>query len=355
MPGAAAPIVGSVLGAGASIAAGNQAAGAAQSAANAANRTQLQMFNTANALNAPWRQAGVSALNQYAGFLGLQAPPVAPGAAPSTPVAGQVRVPEFGGRAGGLGQFLEQNAVQRNAAVAPMASSTDAGFNPTPQGDAFQNYLNSTGYQFALGQGQQQLDRNAARSGNLLSGRNLMAAQEYGTQFAQREGVQPYLNQLANLAGLGQQTANQSGVNAMNTGSGIASNQLAAGGARQSAYLNTGNALQNLIGQYQYSRGQGSLGNQTPTTGTFGPQNGGWGNIDWGNQLPYGSLPSDRRLKRDIEAIGSHKGLTVYSFRYLDGDTRHVGFMADEVEKVAPEAVSVGADGFKRVDYTRLH
>lgn len=65
---------------------------------------------------------------------------------------------------------------------------------------------------------------------------------------------------------------------------------------------------------------------------------------------------SDRRLKRDIERIGTHpNGFGVYSFRYIPeaklGDDLTIGFMADEVEKVKPEAVHTGADGFKSVDY----
>lgn len=59
----------------------------------------------------------------------------------------------------------------------------------------------------------------------------------------------------------------------------------------------------------------------------------------------------DRRLKTDIERIGTHQatGLPVYSFRYLWGEPS-VGFMADEVEAVLPEAV-IEVDGVKAVNY----
>lgn len=62
------------------------------------------------------------------------------------------------------------------------------------------------------------------------------------------------------------------------------------------------------------------------------------------------SLISDRRLKRDIEQIGTEGSLNVYRFRYLDSDEVHTGFMADEVQEIAPEAV-VWKDGFAMVDY----
>jgi hypothetical protein len=68
-----------------------------------------------------------------------------------------------------------------------------------------------------------------------------------------------------------------------------------------------------------------------------------------------GAAPSDIRLKRDIHPIGrAESGLTLYRFRYLWSDVEMVGVMAQEVLKLAPEAVSVAADGYYRVDYARL-
>ena len=65
---------------------------------------------------------------------------------------------------------------------------------------------------------------------------------------------------------------------------------------------------------------------------------------------------SDRRLKHDIKRIGkTDDGLPIYSFKYK-GDEKeqtHVGFMADEVEKVKPEAVGVHPTGYKTVDYEK--
>jgi hypothetical protein len=64
---------------------------------------------------------------------------------------------------------------------------------------------------------------------------------------------------------------------------------------------------------------------------------------------------SDMRLKRDIERVGETEGgLGLYSFRYLWNDEIHVGVMAQEVIRVRPDAVVVGADGYYRVDYGKL-
>jgi polysaccharide export outer membrane protein len=65
--------------------------------------------------------------------------------------------------------------------------------------------------------------------------------------------------------------------------------------------------------------------------------------------------PSDIRLKRDISKLGElDNGLWLYRFRYLWSDTYYVGVMAQEVERVVPEAVVRDADGYLRVNYDRL-
>lgn len=62
---------------------------------------------------------------------------------------------------------------------------------------------------------------------------------------------------------------------------------------------------------------------------------------------------SDRRLKKNIKRIGyADNGLPIYSFTYIWGGPVQLGFMAQDVEKVAPEAV-VEVNGFKAVDYER--
>lgn len=62
---------------------------------------------------------------------------------------------------------------------------------------------------------------------------------------------------------------------------------------------------------------------------------------------------SDRRLKTNVQRIGTaDNGLPIYSYRYIWGGPVQIGFMADEVEAVAPEAVAE-IDGFLAVDYGR--
>jgi hypothetical protein len=60
---------------------------------------------------------------------------------------------------------------------------------------------------------------------------------------------------------------------------------------------------------------------------------------------------SDRRLKQDVAAVGAlHDGTPIYRFRYAGDPAMRIGLMADDVEKVTPEAVHL-IDGVKFVDY----
>jgi hypothetical protein len=79
----------------------------------------------------------------------------------------------------------------------------------------------------------------------------------------------------------------------------------------------------------------------TATTGTTG--------------ISTTNVPSDRRLKRDVAAVGHcSAGFALYRYRYVWSDQLYVGVMAQDVQKAAPAAVHCGEDGYLRVDYERL-
>jgi hypothetical protein len=64
---------------------------------------------------------------------------------------------------------------------------------------------------------------------------------------------------------------------------------------------------------------------------------------------------SDRRLKKNIERIGTHAlGIGLYVFEYIWGGEKEFGVMADEVIKVIPEAVILQPNGYYKVDYSML-
>ncbi len=64
---------------------------------------------------------------------------------------------------------------------------------------------------------------------------------------------------------------------------------------------------------------------------------------------------SDARLKRDVVEVGKRPdGLPLYRYSYLWSEREYVGVMAQDVANVEPDAVHRGADGWLRVDYSKL-
>jgi len=81
-----------------------------------------------------------------------------------------------------------------------------------------------------------------------------------------------------------------------------------------------------------------------------------------GSLTDFGTMrSSDRIVKENIVRIDTHAlGIGLYLFDYKPeyqercGYGRQFGVMADEVETVVPEAVSVHSDGYKMVNYAML-
>ena len=102
--------------------------------------------------------------------------------------------------------------------------------------------------------------------------------------------------------------------------------------------------------------------NQLNATNAANAQSGNFlgGLMNLGGTLGSAYIKSsDRRLKTDIKRIGTHDlGMGIYTYHYKDGYNLptglQVGVMAQEVEKVIPEAVIVTDSGFKAVNYAML-
>lgn len=191
---------------------------------------------------------------------------------------------------------------------------------------AFDKFLGSSGYQFALNEANRNVLGTAAGRGLLNSGATARALSQVG----QQTGLSYFNDYLTKL--LQQQSAG-----------------LAAGGLTAQA------------GQYSESQGKsesgGGIGSilgpvlalaaAIPTGGTsLGALAGAGGAL---------SALSDPRLKKDVTLIGYREdGLGLYSYTYIWEDTPRVGVMADEVEKLRPEALGPTIAGFKTVDYGKL-
>jgi len=79
---------------------------------------------------------------------------------------------------------------------------------------------------------------------------------------------------------------------------------------------------------------------------------GGTSNTDSkGTSKTKTSFFSDRRLKENIREIGeTYDGQKIYAYNHIGSEKTQIGLMADEVQKVKPEAISMKA-GFYMVDY----
>jgi hypothetical protein len=349
-----ATIGGAVIGAGGSLLSASSQADASQNAANTsaaatnqATQAQLQMYNQTRSDLSPYVGAGNTALSGLSSFL-----------SPSGPINSTLS--QLSGLYGAGGPL-----------------STLLGLGPNGAAGATTQLQNMPGYQFALQQGQQSLDRSAASRGLVLSGGQLkdsqtfgqgLASQQYGNTISQLEGYGTglgglaaqygtYGNAIAGLVNTGENAAAQTG-NAGSAAATSVSNALLTGAGQQSQALQNGGTA-TASGYAGAANNIGSLLNNASIQALFqGNPSITAPSVDLGN-LGYSDIGtptlSDRRAKTDIKKLGkTQSGLNIYSYR-LKGDVRtQIGVMSDEVRKVAPDAVRRAPDGFDRVDYGKV-
>lgn len=156
------------------------------------------------------------------------------------------------GMAAQQGATNQQLALQQNAyndSRADLAPFRQAGNNALAQFSANANtpFGQSPGYDFRFNQGMRAVQNSAAARGSRNSGRTLQALTNYG-QGAASEEYGRYMNQLGQLAGLGQTATNQ----------GVTLNANFAG---QSGGIlgNNANALTTLYGQQGQAQAAGAM------------------------------------------------------------------------------------------------
>lgn len=113
--------------------------------------------------------------------------------------------------------------------------------------NAFQNYLNSTGYQFQIDQGNKAINQGYAARGALQSGAALKALQTYGQNTA-TGFFKDYLGLLANQQGVGLSGASAVAGVGQNYANSVSANNNLAGSAAANAALMAGNANANMWG-----------------------------------------------------------------------------------------------------------
>lgn len=281
------------------------------------------------------------------------------------------------GQALGSGQFAnsaQAQQYQQNANDAAFANSAQSQqFGQNVAAGQFANSAQAQQMQNALAAGQfansaqaQQFGQNQAQAtfGN--------AAQNQAfTQASQNAGLANSANQQmyqnANTAVAGNNALQDQSFNAQQA-------QLAAQNQARSNYLNEQYALRNQpINEISalLSGGQVSNPQFVPTQGQSMPtvDYAGLVNQNYQNQMAaynqsqanggaiLGGLAglfslSDKDAKTDIKKVGG-----LYEYRYKGegkGAPKRIGVMAQEVEKVRPDAVRKGRDGLRRVNYGAL-
>lgn len=202
---------------------------------------------------------------------------------------------------------------------------------PEAQAQFYQSFQEDPGTAFLREQGLRDINRQAAAQGGLGGASRLKAT----TQFSQGLANQQLQQRLAQLGGLAQTDIGlATGLANMRTGLGAATAQGLSniGAARAQGYQAAGQAKQSAI-QTGLQTGAAAL-----------------------------ALFSDRRLKDNVRKFGEHDGLNLYSWTWnakaheLGAQYEpEFGFMADEVERSKyKKAVSVGKDGYKRVNYDMI-
>lgn len=254
-------------------------------------------------------------------------------------------------------------------------------FNNTKQ-QAYSNAQNQaivTGSQLGAQNLQNQISGINTQAGLLgAQGSNLGAQAGLFGQQAGMLGDQSnaYAQQLSALTGMSglyglAGNLNQGSLSAIGTGQNSAQQQAGLFGQQvgiaQTPYQNLG-AIASLIPGYS-GTGQASA-NPADIAGLYNNQyqsqlanynaqqqnanNTQSGIMGLGSAAIMASMFSDRRLKRSIKRVATWpNGLGIYTYRYKwePKGVRHIGFMADEVRRIAPFAVLRDINGFDRVNY----
>jgi hypothetical protein len=168
-------------------------------------------------------------------------------------------------QATGEGIAAEQPYLQTGNAAENTLANLYGNNGTAAQTAAQQNFTNTPGYQFALNQGLNAVNANAAAMGSPLSGNNQEAINNYA-QGAASQNYNNYVNQLQNMAGGGANAASSIGNLAMTGAGGVAgvgqnnaNNQNAAIGQALNGLFPTGLTLQQLLGGGGNNNGGGLL------------------------------------------------------------------------------------------------
>ena len=185
---------------------------------------------------------------------------------------------------------------------------------------AFAQLQESPGQKFLRDRQQKSLLRNASAIGGLGGGNVRTALQEQAAGFAQQD-LQNQFGRLGQIAGQGQTAGTNIGQFGAQTAGNIAGLTQAGSEARASGILGAAQAESQFTNQL----------------------------LQLGGQAAGAAMFSDERLKTDIKLIDKDENGNIYEFKYIDSDVLYTGRMAQELQKIRPDAVSMHDSGFLQV------
>lgn len=192
-----------------------------------------------------------------------------------------------------------------------------------------------------------EINRQAQGSNSVLQ-QNLSRAGQFGSNRGMLGANDIDLTRLGQIGQFQQGQFNTNLNNALTTlpqlRASTAQSQLAAGQAQRGlssqtaqAPINALAAISQILGVLPTNSGQSSgSGNSSQSGFSFGFS-------------PF----SDIALKENIRPVGRENGFPIYEFNYIGQPQKYIGVMAQEVERIAPEAVGE-REGYKTVDYDMI-
>lgn len=312
--------------------AAREAAGLQAQGAQAGIAEQRRQFDITQEQLAPFREAGASALEQQRILLGLgSSPQIDPNAERRAELQQQISaIPQSGGGGSGLvgmigtaidsrnQQRLEQ--LQSELSAIPAFTPEDRGSAQEQQAQAFAQLQESPGQRFLRERQQKALLRNQSAIGGLGGGNVRTALQEQAAGFAQQD-LQNQFGRLGQLAGQGQAAGTSIGQFGAQTAGNIANLTQAGAEARASGILGAAQQESQFTNQL----------------------------LNLGGQAAGAAMFSDERLKTDVKKIDSDEFGNIYEFKYINSDILYTGRMAQELQKIRPDAVSMHDSGFLQV------
>lgn len=174
---------------------------------------------------------------------------------------------------------IELNAPFREAGITALNKLVPMATEYTPFG--MSQFQADPGYSFRMSEGMKGLERSAAARGGLLSGGTLKGIQRYGQDMASQEYNNAFnryqternarLNPLQSLAGVGQTTSQQLGQAGTQMAGNVGNLMTSGAAARASGYVGGANALTGALNTgLNYYQGQQYLNALRPPTPTVG-------------------------------------------------------------------------------------